>query len=372
MPTSPKHSADHLLLLVIIGLVLFGFIMVASASHVLAVRFHHDPFFFLKHQLLFGGLVGLVTFVIGFAVPYTFWRPLALPGLIAALFLLVLVFVPGVSFSSGGASRWISLGPITFQPTEFTKLIFIVYLAALMEKKGEAIKDFRKSVLPFLILSSVICILIIMQPDMGTLLSIILISSAMVFVAGFRLRHLLLISLAGLAVFSIFINTASYRLDRIMVYLHPELDPQGIGYQINQALLAVGTGGFWGLGLGRSRQKYYYLPEPAGDSIFAVIAEELGFVRSCLLLAAYALIAIRGYAIARRSPDTFSRLLATGITSWIMVQMFINIGSILGLSPLTGIPLPFVSYGGSALATILFAAGILLNISKYTQAAETA
>jgi cell division protein FtsW len=175
-----------------------------------------------------------------------------------------------------------------------------------------------------------------------------------------------MIGLGGVLLFAILFNTARYRLARIIVYLHPELDPQGIGYQINQALLAVGTGGLWGLGFGRSRQKYHYLPEPASDSIFAIAAEELGFVRSSIILGAFVLIGFRGFRIAQKAPDTFGRLLACGATSWIMVQAFINIGSIVGLTPLTGIPLPFISYGGSALVSILLASGILLNVSRYT------
>ena len=362
-----KHSADQVLLLTVIGITLFGFIMVASASSVLAEKHYQDAFYFVKHQFIYGGTVGLALFLIGFFVPYKYWRVAAFPGMLVALSLLVLVFVPGLHVSSGGASRWIGIGPATIQPTEVTKLAFIIYLAALLEKKGEDIRDFRKSVIPFLVIMAIIGTLIMMQPDMGTLFSITLIAVSMIFVAGFRLRHLLIIALAGSAVFAIFLNTAKYRLERIMVYLHPELDPQGIGYQINQALLAVGTGGMWGQGLGRSRQKYYYLPEPAGDSIFAVIAEEFGLIRSVVLLLVFAVIGYKGFEVARRAPDTFGRLLATGITSWILIQAFINIGSILAITPMTGIPLPYISYGGSALAAVLFASGILINISKYTE-----
>jgi cell division protein FtsW len=361
-----KHAPDQVLLLTVLGLTLFGFIMVASASSVVAERYFQDAYYFIKHQFLYGGTISLILFLIGYFVPYKYWRALALPGMLVTLVLLVLVFVPGLHVSSGGASRWIGIGSLTMQPTEVTKLAFILYLAALLEKKGEDIKDFRKSVVPFLIIMSIIGALIIMQPDMGTLFSITLIAASMVFVAGFRLRHLFMIALGGAAVFAIFLNTARYRLERIMVYLHPELDPQGIGYQINQALLAVGTGGMWGQGLGRSRQKYYYLPEPAGDSIFAIIAEEFGLIRSGILLLAFGIIGYKGFEVARRAPDTFGRLLATGITSWILIQAFINVGSILALTPMTGIPLPYVSYGGSALAAVLFASGILINISKYT------
>lgn len=361
-----RHSADHLLLLIIVGLTLFGIIMVSSASSVVAKRFYEDPYYFARHQVSYGGAVGLALFLLGFFMPYWHWRVLALPGLLVALGLLLLVFVPGLQVAYGGASRWVGFGPITIQPTEVAKLAFILYLAALLEKKGEDVRDWRKSVMPFLIITSVISVLIILQPDIGTLFGTAAIAAAMVFVAGFRLRHLFLILLGGLSLFAVLLNTAHYRLERIMVYLHPELDPQGIGYQINQALLAVGTGGLWGLGLGRSRQKYYYLPEPAGDSVFAIIAEELGFVRTLLVLLTFVAIGWRGFIIARQAPDVFGRLLATGITSWILIQAFINVGSILGVMPLTGIPLPFISYGGSALATILFASGVLLNISKYT------
>src|SRR3989344_4290525 len=361
-----KHSSDHVLLLTVLGLTLFGVIMVASASSVIAERFRESPYFFAQHQVVYGGTVGLALFLIGYFVPYGVWRKAALQSLVISLVLLVLVFVPGLQVSYGGASRWIGFGPITLQPTEITKLAIIIYLAALLEKKGEEVQSWRKSVLPFLVITGLLSGLIILQPDIGTLFSITAIAWSMVFAAGFRLHHLGIVLLIGGSLFAVLVNTARYRLERLMVYLHPELDPQGIGYQINQALLAVGTGSWWGLGLGRSRQKYYYLPEPAGGSIFAIVAEELGFVRTIMVVLAFGVIAWRGFAIARQAPDTFSRLLACGITSWIVVQAFINMGAIMALLPLTGIPLPFISYGGSALATILLAAGILLNISRYT------
>lgn len=361
-----KHSPDTWLLLTILGLTLFGFMMVGSASSVLAERFHGDVYFFLKHQILYGGLAGLALFCLGYFMPYRTWRLLALPGLMIALSLLVIVFIPGLSLRYGGASRWIHLGFITFQPTEFTKLAFVVYLAALLERKGEDIRDFRKSVVPFIVITGIIATLIALQPDIGTLVTIAATAGVMVFVAGFRLQHMILLGAGALGLFLALVSSASHALSRVITYLHPELDPQGIGYQVNQALLAVGTGGLWGLGFGRSRQKYQFLPEPSGDSIFAILAEELGLVRTLLVLAAFLWVGYRGYAIARQAPDIFGRLLATGITSWIVMQAFVNIGSILAITPLTGIPLPFISYGGSALAILLLASGILLNISKYT------
>lgn len=365
MATAPKH-ADPILLVTIFGLIVFGLMMVGSASSILGDQLRSDPFYFLKHQLIYGVGLGLVAFFIGFFTPYTRLRAFAIPSLLVALVLLVLVFVPGLQVSSGGASRWIGIGPLTMQPSELVKLSFILYLAALLERKGSDIKDFKKSVVPFLVITSVIAFLIILQPDIGTLFIITSIALAMVFAAGFRLRHLAFIGLAGIAAFSVLISTAQYRLARLFVYLHPELDPQGIGYQVNQALLAVGTGGLLGLGFGRSRQKYNYLPEPAGDTIFAVTAEELGFIRTTLLISVFIVIAYRGYKIAEHAPDQFGKLLATGITSWIIMQAFINMASVLAIAPLTGIPFPFISYGGSALTALLFAAGVLLNISRYT------
>ncbi len=366
MSSSSRHSADAVLLLCIIGLTLFGLMMVTSASSVIAERFREDIYAFLKHQLAYGGTTGLVAFLLGFFVPYRTWRIIALPGLVISIVLLVMVFIPGLQFSYGGATRWIQAGPITLQPTEITKLAFIVYLAALLERKGDDIRDFKKSVIPFLVITGVIAFLVTMQPDIGTLFSIVMIAGTMVYVGGFRLVHLSLIAGGGLALFLVLFNTASYRLSRILVYLHPELDPQGIGYQVNQALLAVGTGGLWGLGFGRSRQKYHYLPEPAGDSIFAITAEELGFFRTTLVIMAFVVIGYRGFRIASAAPDVFGRLLAAGITAWILMQAFINMAAILAITPLTGVPLPFISYGGTALVSMLFASGVLLNISKYT------
>ncbi len=365
MASQLKHP-DPVLLVIIFGLLVFGLMMVGSASSVLGDQLKNDPFFFLKHQLMYGVGLGLVAFFVGFFTPYGRLRAFAVPSLLVALVLLVLVFVPGLQVTSGGASRWVGIGPFTMQPSEMAKLGFILYLAALLERKGADIKDFKKSVVPFLIITAVLGLLIILQPDIGTLFIITAIALSMVFAAGFRIRHLAFIFLAGAAVFSILVSTAQYRLARLFVYLHPELDPQGIGYQVNQALLAVGTGGLWGLGFGRSRQKYNYLPEPAGDTIFAVTAEELGFIRTLLLVLAFMMIAYRGYRIAEHAPDVFGRLLAVGITSWILMQAFVNMASVLAITPLTGIPFPFISYGGSALTAILFASGVLLNISRYT------
>lgn len=365
--TKPGGQIDGYLLILVIGLSLFGLMMVASSSAVIAERFRGDAYYFFKHQLLFGHLIGFLMMVMGILVPYQAWKRFSIFGLMGSIALLVMVFIPSLQVASGGAARWIGLGPITIQPSEITKLAFIIYMAALLESKSDKLNDFKQGVVPFLVVMLIISVLILLQPDLGTLISIVLIGGAMVFAAGYRIKHLLLLAGGGVAVFAVLINTAAYRLNRIMVYLHPELDPQGIGYQINQALMAVATGGVWGLGFGRSRQKYQYLPEPAGDSIFAIISEELGLVRTSFVVIAFAIIGYRGLMIARDAPDVFGKLVAVGISVWIVSQAFINMASTMGVTPMTGIPLPFISYGGSAMAMMMFAVGILLNISKYRQ-----
>jgi cell division protein FtsW len=283
----------------------------------------------------------------------------------ASVIFLILVFVPGVGSNVYGASRWIQLGPFSFQPSEMAKLAIIIYLAAWLESRGkDRIKDLFEGMLPFLGIMGLIGFLIMKQPDTGTLGVIVLTSFAIFFVAGARLAHLASMGVMGMFALWILVKIEPYRFNRILAFLDPGADPQGIGYQINQALLAVGSGGFWGVGLGHSRQKFNYLPEPVGDSIFAVIGEEIGMVGATILVFLFIMLAIRGIKIAKNSPDMFGRLLATGITMWIILQAFINISANIALVPLTGIPLPFISYGGTSLVFLMASIGILLNISK--------
>jgi len=242
-----------------------------------------------------------------------------------------------------------------------------LFLAAWLDKRGKGIKEFTTGVIPFVAILGVATALIIAQPDLGTLTVIAASAVAMFFVAGARLWHIAALFSLGVGFLAIAIKLEPYRLQRFTIFLNPALDPEGAGYQINQALLAVGSGGLFGLGLGQSRQKFNYLPEPAGDSIFAILAEELGFIRVMLVLVVFLLLAYQGFQVARKAPDNFGRLLATGITTWFVAQAFINIGALIGILPLTGIPLPFVSFGGTALVVSMAAAGILINISRYTK-----
>jgi cell division protein FtsW len=275
----------------------------------------------------------------------------------------------------GGASRWLNLGVFTFQPSELLKLTFILYLAVWLARPSFAKQNLggsntknriSQTFIPFLIVLGVIAILLILQPDISTLGVIGLSALALYFIAATPVWQTFLIVLAGIGGLIALIKYEPYRFNRLLVFLKPETDPMGIGYQIKQALIAVGSGGVMGVGLGMSHQKFGFLPQSIGDSIFAIFAEETGFVGALILISLFLIFAWRGFKIAKDSKDKFHQLLVTGITFWITLQAFINIGSMVGILPLTGIPLPFISYGGTALVNELIAMGILLNISKQT------
>lgn len=364
---SKQHQYDKILLYTIFALVIFGIIMLSSASVAISQENFGEPYYYLKHQFGRGVLVGLALFYAGFKINYKFWKKISVPLLIINIILLFLVFSDKFGYGYGGAKRWINFSGMVFQPVEILKLSFIFYLAALLEmKKKKGIRDFYEGFLPFSITLIVIAVLIIAQPDISTLGIIVATSIVVYFMAGASFRHLLILSSSGIAALLFLIKVAPYRMNRLLVFLNPDLDPQGIGYQIKQALIAIGSGGIWGLGFGQSRQKLLYLPEAIGDSIFAIIAEELGFIGAVFLVCMFTLLAFRGFKIARNAPNKFAGLTAIGITFWIVLQAFINIAAISGLIPLTGIPLPFISYGGTSLAFTLLGMGIVLNISKRT------
>lgn len=363
---SKPHKPDYFLVLVVFALVIFGLIMMASASSVISYEKFGENYYYFRHQLIFGVLLGLIAFTITSRIDYRFWQKLAVPALLVTLALLVLVFIPHLGLEYGGAKRWIHIGPYTIQPTEIAKLTFLLYLATWLEKRGKGIKNWKYGFLPFIAILGVIGLLIILQPDLGTFCVVALIAVIVYFVAGASWPHLVTIGAGGAALFWLLVKIAPYRMARFTVFLNPQFDPEGIGYQINQALLAIGSGGLFGRGLGKSIQKFQYLPEAAGDSIFAIIAEELGFLRILFLIGLFAVFAYLGFRIARNAPDNFGKLVACGVTAWLGFQAFINIAAMVNLIPLTGIPLPFISYGGTALMVSLAAVGILVNISRYT------
>lgn len=361
------HSPDWVLFAVLGVLLIVGIVMLSSASVVVASDRFADSYYYVKQQLVRGILPGLFLMGIAYLVDYRVWKKLAPIGLLFSVLLLLAVFIPGVGTATKGAQRWIGLGFISFQPSEIVKLFFIVYLAAWMTKHKDSIQEKWKTFFPFLALVGGIGFLIFLQPDIGTFGLLALVSLGMYVLAQAPWRQVFSMTGLGLGLLLVAIRLEPYRLSRVLVFLNPGTDPQGIGYQLTQALLAVGTGGLWGLGLGRSRQKYAYLPEVIGDSIFAVIAEELGFFLTVGILALFAILVYRGILIARNAPDNFGRLLASGITLWIGFQAFINIGAMIGILPLTGLPLPFMSFGNTALVSMLIAMGLLLNISRQTR-----
>lgn len=359
-----NKKPDQILTTTTFALIVFGLVALSSAGVAISQSRFGDPYYFFRHQLLFGVLPGLVLMFFAQKIDYHFWKKFAFGFFAINLIFLVLVFIPGFGLNFQGASRWIKLGPFSFQPSEMLKLSLILYLAAWLEGKREKGADFFEGFVPFLAIVSVVGFLIIKQPDMGTLGIVVLIAMAVYFMSGARFQHLSFMLGAGALAFLALVKFESYRMSRLLVFLHPELDPRGIGYQINQALLAIGSGGIFGLGLGHSRQKFSYLPEPVGDSIFAIIAEELGLIGAAALVILFMIFALRGLKIAKNAPDVFGRLLAIGITSWIIFQALINISAISGLVPLTGITLPFISYGGTSIVFLMIGVGILLNISK--------
>jgi len=365
---SGGHAPDYVLLGAFGALILFGLLALSSAGAALGIQKFNDSYYFVKHQLLNGFFPGIILFFIFANIKYLFWKRLTVPLLAASIILLVIVFIPGIGAEYGTAQSWINILGYSFQPAELVKLTFLLYLAKWMESRGEyGMKDFYVGFLPFAILLGIISVLMLKQPDMGTLSIIIFMCMSVFFASGAKFKHVMFLIAGGATAIYLLIANSTYRAARLTTFMHPELDPQGIGYHINQAFLAIGSGGLWGRGFGHSRQKFQYLPEVTGDSIFAIVAEELGFFISSLVIGLFFIIMYRGFKIAQKAPDQFGRLVAIGIVSWIVFQACFNIASMVGLLPMTGVPLPFISYGGSAMAVGMAAMGILINISRYTK-----
>lgn len=357
-------SSDRLLTGLVIGLSLFGLAMLLSASGPVSYQQYSDPLHFVRRQVLLGLLPGAMAFFILSRFDYRKLRGLAFPALIASLALLVLVFLPGVGLKLGGSNSWIRLGSIAVQPSEFVKFAFLVYAAAWLSGRAESDAKSLEGNMAFLGALGAIILLLVLQPDTGSMSVIALTSLLMYFASGAPIVWFAALGGLGLAGLFLLIKLTPYRAARFLTFLHPELDPRGIGYQINQALLAVGSGGLFGLGYGQSRQKYLYLPEVQGDSIFAIMGEELGFLLTLLFLAAVGVLVWRCFAAARLAPDGFGRYLAIGAGAWVGVQTFINAASMIGLIPMTGVTLPFVSYGNSATVSLFAALGVVASVSR--------
>ncbi len=355
---------DRYLLWTILLILAAGLLSLSSASAVLSFQRYGNNYYYLLRQVAFGAVPGLIFMYLFSRMDYHKWQRLAPLMVFAGIGMLIAVLIPGIGFEVGGASRWINFGSFLFQPAEFVKLAMILYLASWYDKRQHHVDDLYYGFLPSLAIAGVVAGLIILEPDIGTMLVLASIAATMFFVGGVKLRYIAATAASGLVVLWILVKAAPYRAQRFLAFMDPSVDARGISYQINQALLAIGSGGLWGVGFGRSVQKYSYLPEPMGDSIFAIMSEELGFFRVSIVLLAFLFLAWRGVKIARTAPDTFGRLVAAGITAWVVLQAAINIGGITGMIPLTGIPLTFISYGSTSLAISLAAIGILLNISR--------
>ncbi|RKD34298.1 putative lipid II flippase FtsW [Thermohalobacter berrensis] len=360
-----KKASDFTLMIATILLVFIGIIMVFSSSYPEAYYKLKDGYYFLKRQLMYS-LLGV--FVMIFFMNFDYWRLNKLSKLIylGCIVLAFLIFTPlGTEYH--GARRWINLGFTTFQPSEAIKLGSIIYFASYLTKKDRDIKNFKKGVIPSLIIIGFSCILILIQRDLSTSVTLGATLVAILFIAGIKLWQLFLMGAAGVAGIAAAIFSEKYRMERFIAFFDPFKYKDTVGWQVVQSLYALGSGGIFGLGLGKSRQKFFYIPEPYNDFIFSIIGEELGFVGCVTVIILFLLIIWRGIRIALNSRDLFACLLASGITSLITVQSLIHIAVVTSSAPTTGIPLPFVSYGGTALLVFMSAIGILLNISRYTE-----
>jgi cell division protein FtsW len=367
------RSLDPIIVGITLTLLVVGLLMLFSATVAVGVQRAGDSLYFVKSQLFKGVIPGVIAFLFGALIDYRIWKKWALAILIFSIGLLLLVYVPGVGIILNGAKGWIRVAGFQFQPSELVKITFVIYLAAWLasHKAGEAHK-IETGLIPFLFALGSVMFLLIMQPDTGSMMVLVGTSLTMYFLSGAPISWFVLLSAVGSGLLALLIKSSPYRAARFMVFLRPELDPQGVGYHINQAVLAIGSGGWLGLGFGQSRQKYLYLPTVESDSIIAILAEELGFVAVCLLLALFGALVWRCFAIAREAKDPFATYLMAGIGMMLAIQTVMNIASMTGLMPITGVTLPFMSHGGTAMVILLgmmgLAAGIPSRQSNHARA----
>jgi cell division protein FtsW len=378
-PLKGEHLPDQKLIVALVAILLFGLVMLSSASSVVSYMKNQNSYYYFNHQLIAIILGSLSCYLIS-RVDYHRWQKFALFFLFASIGLLILVFVPGLRSEYGSARSWIIIFGQSIQPSEFVKLAFLFYLAAWLEVKKNQLNDYSQGILPFLAILFLISFLMYLQPDLGTLLILISTSIAVFFVGGGNFKHILLVCLLGVVAIFLFYQVSNrpieggsgksdYKASRFQCLKNPNDEKTRLNecYQVNQSLIAVGSGGMFGRGLGQSRQKFNYLPEVYGDAIFPIISEEIGFIFNLAFLFLFGFIFYRGYLIAKKAPDGFGRNLAIGVVFWIIIQTFFNVGGMINLIPMTGVPLPFVSYGGTAIISLMMAMGLLINISKQTR-----
>lgn len=359
-----NKSFDKIIFSIVLSFTLLGLFFVFDASSVKGATDFNDPLYFFKKQLLFFS-AGIFGSWLMMKINLNFWKKFAFVFLVLGFIGLCLVFVPELGGTQKGATRWIYLGPISIQPAEFFKLSLIFYLASFFSKKQQKMDNFLETVFPFLVTLAIVATIMLFQKSFGMLVVLCFIAIVMFFAAGASIKKILTITIPVVLILSMFVWFTPYRRERLLTFLNPETaDKLGSGYQVNQAIISIGSGGLTGVGLGHSRQKLEFLPETMGDSIFAIVAEETGFIGVSVILVMISVFAYQGLEIAKRAKENFHKLVAIGIVSGIVFQFIFNVGAISGMLPLSGIPLPFFSYGGSSLVSTLLMCGILLNISK--------
>ncbi|MBN1254454.1 MAG: putative lipid II flippase FtsW [Deltaproteobacteria bacterium] len=359
-----KKGYDHILIYTVLALLVIGWIMVYSSSAVMAEIQYNDSFKFLKKQLLFS-LIGLIGMMGAMKIDYRRLIAWTYPILGLSIILLMVVLIPGLGLSHqvGVAKRWLMTPWFTFQPSELSKLALVIFVAYSLAKKGDKIKEFFLGFVPVIAISGIMILLVILEPDMGTAILMGLLTMVLLFVGGTRFSYLLTVPLIAAPGIYLFITHFQYGYRRLMAFLNPWQDMHGMGFQIIQSFVALGSGGLWGVGLGDGKQKLFFLPAAHTDFILAIVGEEMGFIGIMVAIILFTLLIWRGIKIALKTEDTFGAHLAMGITSLIALQVIINMGVVLGLLPTKGLTLPFISYGGTSVVMNLVGVGILLNIS---------
>jgi len=358
-----RPAPDTILVATVASLVAFGLVMIFSASSATAYATYHDATYYLKRQFVWLA-VALVAAFFAYRCDYRVLQKAAPAILGVSLFLLAVVLVPHIGLASGGARRWLGAGPFEFEPSELAKLALVIYLASALSRKGERVRSLAGGIFPLGVITAIAAMLVFLEPDMGTASLLVFTAATMLFAGGARIVHLMLAAAVTIPPVAYLVLSSAYRRARVLAFIDPWKDPLNYGFHIVQSLYALGSGGALGLGLGLSRQKYFYLPEQYTDFIFAIIGEELGLLGTIVVLALFVVFAYRAVRIAIAAPDRFGSLLAVGCGALVVVQALINIGVVTSSWPVTGVPLPFISFGGSSLVTCMVAAALLLNIGR--------
>jgi cell division protein FtsW len=362
----PLAPPDHWLFATVAGLVAIGLVMVFSASSATAYATYHDTAYFLKRQLVWLAVGGVFAYG-AYRIDYTKLKRIS-PAIVGiTILLLLLTLVPHVGLQTGGARRWLGFSAISFQPSEIAKLALVLFFAAKLSTIGADVRSLVRGVVPCLLVAAALAVPILLEPDMGTASLVMFTAFGMLFCAGARIEHLVLCTLALIPPVALAVGSSAYKRARILAFLDPWKDAQNTGFHIVQSLLALGSGGVFGLGLGASRQKFFYLPEAHTDFIFAVVGEELGMLGTMIVLALFAAFAVRAFVLAQRAADRFGYFLIVGCALLIVIQAFINIGVVTSSWPVTGVPLPFISFGGTSLIVSLVAVALIMNVARRTR-----